>query len=72
VSSLSKTVTRQRRDCDMNPGLLRLSTQYSTLTTRLPSHPHIIKRALLRANCKECLIAWLYLAQGVTDRYWER
>ena len=25
VSSLPKTVTRQHRDCDLNPGLLRLS-----------------------------------------------
>jgi len=25
VSSLRKTVIRQRRDCDLNPGLLRLS-----------------------------------------------
>jgi len=25
VSSLPKTVTRQRRDCDLNPGLLHLS-----------------------------------------------
>jgi len=25
VSSLAKTVTRQRRSCDLNPGLLRLS-----------------------------------------------
>jgi len=25
VSSLPKTVTRQRRDCNLNPGLLRLS-----------------------------------------------
>jgi len=25
VSSLPKTVTRQRRDCDLNPGFLRLS-----------------------------------------------
>jgi len=25
VSSLLKTVTRQRRDCDLNQGLLRLS-----------------------------------------------
>jgi len=25
VSSLPKTVTRQRRDCDLNPGLLLLS-----------------------------------------------
>jgi len=25
MNSLPKTVTRQRRDCDLNPGLLRLS-----------------------------------------------
>ena len=38
VNSLPKTVTRQRRDCDLNPDLLRLSP---ALTTRLPSH-HIL------------------------------
>jgi len=37
VSSLPKTVTRQRRDCDLNPGLS--APESSTLTTRLPSHP---------------------------------
>jgi len=38
VNSLPKTVTRQRRDCDLNPGLLRLSpTRYHT---RLPIHLH--------------------------------
>jgi len=39
VSSLPKTVTRQRRDCDLNPG--PSAPESSTLTTRLPSHPHI-------------------------------
>jgi len=52
VNSLPKTVTRQRRGCDLNPGrtlwiTLRLLTQWpdraapesSTLTTRLPIHP---------------------------------
>ena len=34
VNSLPKTVTRQRRDCDLNPG----SPESSMLTTRLPSH----------------------------------
>jgi len=34
VSSLHKTVTRHRRDCDLNPG--RSAPEYSTLTTRLP------------------------------------
>jgi len=33
VNSLPKTVTRQRRDCDLNP-----APESSTLTTRLPSH----------------------------------
>ena len=37
VNSLPKTVTRQRRDCDLNPG--PTAPEYSTLTTRLPSHP---------------------------------
>ena len=37
VNSLPKTVTRQRRDCDLNPG--PSVPESSTLTTRLPSHP---------------------------------
>jgi len=37
VNSLSKTVTRQRRDCDLNPD--PSATESSTLTTRLSSHP---------------------------------
>ena len=37
VNSLPKTVTRQRRDCDLNPGTS--APESSTLTTRLPSHP---------------------------------
>ena len=36
VNSLPKTVTRQRRDCDLNPG--PTAPEFSTLTTRLPSH----------------------------------
>ena len=37
VNSLPKTVTRQRRGCDFNPG--PSVPESSTLTTRLPSHP---------------------------------
>ena len=37
VSSLPKTVTRQRRHCDLNPG--PSAPEPSTLATRLPSHP---------------------------------
>jgi len=36
-NSLRKTVTRQRRGCDLNPG--PSAPESSTLTTRLPSHP---------------------------------
>ena len=36
VNSLPKTVTRQRRDCDLNPG--PSAPESSTITTRLPSH----------------------------------
>jgi len=37
VNSFPKTVTRQRRDCDLNPG--PSAPESSMLTTRLPSHP---------------------------------
>jgi len=40
VNSLPKTVTRQRRDCDLNPS--HSAPESSTLTTRLPSHPFIL------------------------------
>ena len=36
VNSLPKTVTRQRRGCDLNQG--PTAPESSTLTTRLPSH----------------------------------
>ena len=39
VNSLPKTVTRQRRGCDLNPGLS--APESSTLTTRLLNHPII-------------------------------
>ena len=38
VNSLHKTVTRQRRGCDLNPG--PSAPESSTLTTRLSSHPY--------------------------------
>ena len=36
MNSLPKTVTRKRRECDLNPG--PSAPESSTLTTRLPSH----------------------------------
>ena len=44
VNSLPKTVTRQRRDCDLNPG--PFAPESSTLTTWLPGYratPHRVK-----------------------------
>jgi len=46
VNSLPKTVTRQRRDCDLNPG--PSAPESSTLITRLPSHPPLLRRNWLR------------------------
>jgi len=40
ANSLPKTVTRQRRSCDLNPG--PSAPESSTQTTRLPSHPYIV------------------------------
>ena len=37
MNSLPKTVTRQRRGCNLNPG--PSAPESSTLTTRLPSNP---------------------------------
>jgi len=46
VNSLPKTVIRQRRGCDLNPG--PSAPESSTLTTRLPSHPILLVRSV---NC---------------------
>ena len=50
VNSLPKTVTRQRRGCDLNPG--RTAPEFSTLTTQLPSQP--------RSVLKQLIYLWLY------------
>jgi len=47
VNSLPKTVTRQRRGCDLNPG--PSAPESSTQTTRLPSHPS--KQGVARNFC---------------------
>jgi len=41
VNSLPKTVTRQRRGCDLNPG--PTTPESSTLTTRLPEEDEVMK-----------------------------
>ena len=60
VNSLPKTVTRQRRSCDLNPG--PSAPESSTLTTRLPSHPlYLLKSRLV-------LPFWHRLAQLVVEK----
>jgi len=51
VNSLPKTVTRQHRDCNLNPG--PSTPESSTLTTRLPSDVAITAKSevYLVANC---------------------
>jgi len=48
VNSLPKTVTRQRRDGDLNPG--SCAPESSTQTTRLPSHPTAVNKLVKTAN----------------------
>jgi len=48
VNSLPKTVTGQRRDCDLNPG--PSAPESSTLTTRLPSHPYLLTAGVYLAD----------------------
>jgi len=50
--SLPKTVTRQRRGCDLNPG--PAAPESSTLTTRLPSHPELTK---CQGNAREEILS---------------
>ena len=56
VNSLPKIVTRQRRDCDLNPG--PSAPESSTLTTRLPSHfPLDRTRAVCLRVVRACVCA---------------
>ena len=48
VNSLPKTVTRQRRDCELNLG--PSVPESSTLTTRLPSHPKVLYSSSTSTN----------------------
>jgi len=62
VNSLPKTVTRQSRDCDLNLG--RSAPEFSTLTTRLPSHP--LQQCLVQFSDGELGLEW---ARGTIIRW---
>jgi len=59
VNSLPQTVTRQRCDCDLNPG--PSAPESSTQTARLPSHPLYI--LYMQININVCIT---YNACGFT------
>jgi len=55
VNSSPKTVIRQRRGCDLNPG--PSASESCTLTTRLPSHPscgQCLEKELILSSIEEC------------------
>jgi len=67
-NSLPKIVTRQRRDCDLNPD--PSAPESSTLTTRLPSHPVLMYCAsILVSYCDILLIK--KRGSAVTKWYFE-
>jgi len=54
VNSLPKSVTRQRRGCDLNPG--PSAPESSTLTSRLPSHPFLQwKQTDVQTDMADCI-----------------
>ena len=55
VNSLPKTVTRQRRDCDLNPG--PSASESSTLTIRLPSHPMLKYKYIFQIKYTEAILS---------------
>jgi len=65
VNSLPKTVTGQRRGCDLNPG--PSAPESSTLTTRLPSHPRCSIVTLQYALFSIELEAWDRQTDRQTD-----
>ena len=54
VNNLPKTVTRQRRDCDLNSG--PSAPESSALTTRLPSHPFVCLLGISRTVLARCVV----------------
>jgi len=67
VNSLPKTVTQQRRDCDLNPG--PSAPESTTLTTWLPSHLEYVtgqyQRPCLSLMMYAVLAAWMDVTHWV-------
>ena len=54
VNSLPKTVTRQRRGCDLNPG--PSAPESSKLITRLPSHVAVYRLTISKYDSVQSLV----------------
>ena len=54
VNSLPKTVTRQRRGCDLDPG--PSAPESSTLTTRLPTQVSTVRISIILRFVKICTL----------------
>ena len=65
MNSLPKTVARQRRGCDLNPGPV---SESSTLTTRLPSHPVYCSELLSSSSPAAAAAVVASLTHTVADR----
>ena len=65
VNSLPKTVTRQRRGCDLNPG--PSVPESSTLTTQLPSHSNDMHCGLLQAKERQCKVRGTNAAESTAQ-----
>jgi len=79
VNNLPRTVIRQRRGCDLNPG--PTAPESSTLTARLPSHPRnritLEKKYLMgrRADSRPLLYAFhhgrILIGEGAAAGRWD-
>jgi len=69
VNSLPKTVTLQRRGCNLNQG--PSAPESNTQTTRLPSHPNaILKRDMLSLCVYLCSPVYISVASRYcTEKY---
>jgi len=70
VNSLPQIVTRQRRDCDLNPG--PSAPESSTLTTRLPTHPLSVVRKNVQFFGPPCRMRAASIIGGSSPSCWER
>jgi len=66
VNSLPKTVTRQRRGCDLNPG--PSVPESSTLTTRIPNHTlqchQVYNNFIINTATIDCQLHWRQPRRG--------